>query len=267
VALNLYKIRKAKGAAGDFFRKIAKQKPAQYQGLYVVSPAGKILGSNGKEPASRKDWPKVILDMIDDAISDFGKVTPRSSTTIDALVDRGLGVRKDGGITIAVSARLMLRGLEKSGLGEVTMDSVKLSGGDLKHLASPNAEAGDTWPVSAAVLKKFHVVLAPSSDSSMLATADEVAGGKLTAKVEKVTDGIAYIRYTGSIKGVHSYAFEPNKGKKINAEVGFTGVGTSDAKSGKLLTFTVLGYGTYRHYPPNNSPQKYGVVLEWKKRK
>ena len=45
VALNLYKIREARGEGGDFFRSVYKQKP-QYQGLWVVSPDGKALASH-----------------------------------------------------------------------------------------------------------------------------------------------------------------------------------------------------------------------------
>ena len=38
VALNLYEIKKAKGPGGDFFRAVQKQRPGQYQGLYLVDP-------------------------------------------------------------------------------------------------------------------------------------------------------------------------------------------------------------------------------------
>ena len=43
VALNLYVIRRQKDGAGDFFRAVQKQRPAQYQGLYLVTPGGKVL--------------------------------------------------------------------------------------------------------------------------------------------------------------------------------------------------------------------------------
>ncbi len=46
VALNLYEIRKAKGPGGDFFRNVQKQRPAQYQGLYLVAADGKVLASH-----------------------------------------------------------------------------------------------------------------------------------------------------------------------------------------------------------------------------
>lgn len=48
VALNLFEVRKAKGAAGAFFREIQKQRPDHYQGMFVVHPGGKVLASNDR---------------------------------------------------------------------------------------------------------------------------------------------------------------------------------------------------------------------------
>jgi hypothetical protein len=45
VALNLYKIRQDQGEAGDFWRSVQKQKP-NYQGLWLVSPEGKVLAAH-----------------------------------------------------------------------------------------------------------------------------------------------------------------------------------------------------------------------------
>ena len=39
VAVNLYKVRRAKDAGGDLFRSIQRQKD-QYQGIWIVSPEG-----------------------------------------------------------------------------------------------------------------------------------------------------------------------------------------------------------------------------------
>ena len=46
VALNLFVIREQRDAAGDFFRAVQKQRPAQYQGLYLVAPDGKVADAN-----------------------------------------------------------------------------------------------------------------------------------------------------------------------------------------------------------------------------
>ena len=46
VALNLYKIREVKDAAGEFFRAVYKQTPNRYQGLWIVSAEGKVLASH-----------------------------------------------------------------------------------------------------------------------------------------------------------------------------------------------------------------------------
>lgn len=264
VALNLYTIRDAKGDAGDFYRKIAKVTTNQYQGLYVVTADGKVLATHSKEPAKRQDWPKVVLKFLDDALTKYGKVSPRPVQKVDALALHGLGEQKDGGITLAVYARPMVLGLDRRGLGEVSMDAVKLTSKDVDNLTLSDVPANTTWTIPGNVVKKLHRALSPASDQSTLAKIDEVTAGTLKGKVESVKNGIASLSFTGSIRGVKTYQFDPHKGKKIHATVTFGGVGTCEAKSGKLLSFTLVGDGTYTSVPPYNQPQKYGVVVEWK---
>ena len=77
VALNLYTARKAEDAGGELFRSVQKQKP-QYQGIWIVSPDGKVLAAQ-HDFRSDKDQEKVreTLYFIDGALRAFGPVKPR----------------------------------------------------------------------------------------------------------------------------------------------------------------------------------------------
>jgi hypothetical protein len=62
VAVNLYKVRQAKDAGGELFRSVRRQKD-QYQGIWIVSPAGKVLAGH-HEFQSRETWTKEVLDTL-----------------------------------------------------------------------------------------------------------------------------------------------------------------------------------------------------------
>src|SRR5437763_2991361 len=96
VAQNLYVIRQQKDAAGDFFRGVQKQRPAQYQGLYLVAPDGKVLASH-QNFRSDKTWSREVLADLGPGLKAFGTVQPRETGRSDPLPRRGRGVRSDGG--------------------------------------------------------------------------------------------------------------------------------------------------------------------------
>ena len=116
----------------------------------------------------------------------------------------------------------------------------------------------------ATVAQQLHKVLSPNSDPNTMPRADEVTFAKLTGKVERVSKGVAYLRYTGRITGIHVWEFPPNKGKEINGDVKLSGVGTCDAKTGELRSITLVGAGEYRNFPPYDNVVKYGAVVEWR---
>ncbi len=267
VALNLYTIRVEKSPAGDFFRAMQKQRPEQYQGIWIVSSEGKILSTQSKEPEKRETWAQALLSVIKDGLTAFGEVTPRNPEAIELLPDRGVGRREDGSIVLKVHTRLMLLGLDKRGLGEPTFDSVVLTATDLGKLEFPNLTAGSEFDVPLTVARKLHRVLSPSSDANTMPRADEVTEGKLSATVERVRGEIVYLNFKGKIAGIHTWEFDPHKGKKIPAEMTFTGVGTCEKKTGKLLSMTLIGDGRYRTFPPYEEVKKFGAVVEWRRKK
>jgi hypothetical protein len=267
VALNLYKVRAAKDDAGKFFRAVQKQRPAQYQGVYIVSPAGKVLSSQGSEPAKPKSWTKDLLDVSNAGLKAFGKVAPRKVKVPNPLPFRGAGVRPDGSVSLAVYLRTMLLGMNRAGFGGVAIDTIPLSAKEFAALAPKKLKAGATWDVPVAVGRRLSRLLSPSSDQSGLARPEEVTAVTLTGKVESIKKGIAYLTYEGSIKGTHSYPFEPHKGKKTRGKAALEGVGACDVKTGRLLSFTLLGECAYRHFPPGDYWMKFRAVVEWQRKR
>jgi hypothetical protein len=89
VAVNLYKVRQAKDPGGELFRSVQRQKD-QYQGIWIVSPAGKVLAGH-HEFRSRDTWTQEVLDTANTALKTFGGVLPRHVKSADPLPFRGHG--------------------------------------------------------------------------------------------------------------------------------------------------------------------------------
>lgn len=266
VALNLYTIREAKGPAGDFFRAVQKQTPELYQGLYVVQPDTKVLATHGKALDPVAKWTQAVHAMLDEALRLTGPLPARTETNGDVDRSRGRGLDKDGNAILAVYTRPMVLGLDRRGLGDHAVDSVRFTKADLAAFSLPvDPKVGLTWKIPADTVRKLHKVLSPNSDANTLARADEVVDATLKARIVRLTDRVAHLRIDGHISGIHTWQFDPNKGKKIRAAVGLLGVARVDTQTGQLLGFTLVGEGLYSHFPPYDEASKYGAVVEWQR--
>ena len=264
VAVDRGVLYREKSAVGDLYRAIQKQRPEQYQGIYVIDPEGKVLANQSKATADRTLWAKDLRERIDAGVKAYGDVTLRPAGRFAAQKDRGKGTRADGSVVFAVYTRVMHRGLDKVGFGKPMFDSVELTSADLAKFTPREPKSGMAWKVPATVTQHLHKVLSPNSDKNTLATTDEVTFAKLEGKVERVSRGVAFLRFTGRISGTHAWPFPPHKGKEMNGDVKLVGVGTCDADTGELRSITLVGAGEYRHYAPDDGLVKYGAIVEWK---
>src|SRR2546430_2588259 len=80
-----------KGSAGTFFKAVQKQRPAQYQGLYLVSADGKVLASH-QAFKDHKTWTNELLADLTPGLKAFGDITPRKKQVVNALPNRGVGI-------------------------------------------------------------------------------------------------------------------------------------------------------------------------------
>jgi hypothetical protein len=261
VALNLYEIRKAKGPGGDFFRSVQKQRPAQYQGLYLVSPDGKVLASH-QNFKSDKTWPREVLADLEPGLKAFGPVKPRAVQRADPLPNRGIGRLKDGGVCLGVYLRYSIKNIPLRELPNPTFDSLVLTAGEWKTLAPAKAKLGQEWQVPEAVGRKFSRILGPGDEDTM-PRPNEVKSVRFTVKVKAIEKGIAYLTYEGRIAGAHNT--QSNKGL-CHGEATLTGVGRYDVKAGRMLALTLVFDGLFRPVRAYDKPAKYSGVVEWRGR-
>jgi hypothetical protein len=261
VALNLYEIRKAKNAGGDFFRAVQKQRPAQYQGLYLVSPAGKVLASH-QNFKSDKTWPREVLADLEPGLKAFGPVKPRDFKRADPLPQRGVGVLRDGGVCLAVYLRFAIKGIPLRELPNPTIDSLVLTADDWQAMAPAQVKAGSQWAVPEAVGRKFSRILGPGDEDTM-PRPNEVKSVRFTGKVKSIDNGIASLTFEGQIAGAHNT--QSNKGL-CHGEAKLTGVGRYDVKAGKMAALTLVFDGVFRPVRAYDKPAKYSGVVEWRQR-
>lgn len=271
MALNLYTIRQDKGEGGDFFRSVQRQKP-NYQGLWLVSPEGKVLAAH-QDMDSMSDlhgkWAATALADLEAGLKAFGPVTPRPATTFQALPHRGVGTQLDGRVTLAVTDRwVFVKDLSRDpppdALGATVLDSIALSSKELTGLLPVDVKSGSRWTVPEAVARRFYPLL--STGDTVFRDAREVTAVHLAGWVEKVEGGIAYLSYEGDISATHHGT--PNEGKEgkqcsSTAKL-LGGVAALEVESGRLLWLTLVFDGHFRNYAPyDDPPSPFGAVVEW----
>ena len=237
-----------------------QQRPAQYQGLYLVTADGKVLASH-QNFKSYKTWPREVLADLRPGLTAFGPVKPRAAPPADPLPERGVGVRKAGSRCLAVFLRYSITGIPLRELPNPTIDSLVLSAGEFRTLAPAKAAAGAGWELPEAVGRKFSRILGPGDEDTMPRPA-EVGSVRFVGKVKSVENNIASLTYEGEIAGAHET--QSNKGK-CHGKAKLTGTGAFDMKAGRLLSLVWVFEGTYVAPPPYDKPARaFSAVVEWR---
>jgi hypothetical protein len=254
VAVNLYKIRKATDAGGDLFHSVQRQKD-QYQGLWIVSPEGKVLAAH-HEIKDQKHWSREVLDVLDAGLQAFGPVTARQAKPTDPLPHRGVGVLPDGTVTLAVYTRYLHQDRRD---GPAVLDTLPVSAQEWSAFAPPEPTPGADWALPEAVARQLCRGLSPSSDQSTMPRPGEVTAVHLTGRVVEVKAGVAQLRYSGEIAAQHNY-----EGKLSSGQAQVAGVGEYDVKAKRMQLLLLVFEGTHRSPPPyDKSTRETGAVVEW----
>jgi hypothetical protein len=258
VALNLYVIRKQPDAAGDFFRAVQKQRPAQYQGLYLVSPDGRVLASH-QNFKNERTWPQEVLADLEPGLKAFGEIKPRAARWADPSPERGIGLRPDGGATLAIYLRHGIKGVPLREVPNPTIDSLPLTAAELAALAPAKAEVGVPWSIPEELARKFSRLLGPGNEDTM-PRPNEITSVKLTGRVRAIEDGVAEVVYEGKLAGSHLTQAK----KRTYGTARLIGIGRYDVKASRLLSFVWVCDGVYRAPPPYDEPRSYSAVVEWR---
>jgi hypothetical protein len=276
VAVNLYNVRRADDAGGALFHSVQQQKD-QYQGIWIVSPNGKVLAGH-QDYKDEKTWSREVLDTIDGALEAFGPVKPRRVTATEPLPHRGVGVAADGSVSLAFHARLM-RGGGRSWIptaanrnsfwlwdgdlrpdGPPVIDSLTLTAKEWAALSPPRAEVGAEWAVPQALAAKFARAIVPVSDQSAMPLPEEANVARLTARVESIEKGRAHLRLAGQWETDHVY-----DKKHSYACASAEGIAVLDVDSKTMRSLLLIFSGFYRSAPPyDQADRPTGAVVEWR---
>jgi hypothetical protein len=278
VAVNLYKVRQAKNEGGELFRSIQRQKD-QYQGIWIVSPAGKVLTGH-HEFKSRETWPREVLETANAAIKVLGPLSPRQAKPTKPLPFRGHGVQADGAVCLAIYARQMLgggrqrvpAGVPASRLwlwdgedrpdGPMVIDSLTLTAKEWAAFAPPKTDVGTTWALPETVCRQFCRVLIPSSDQSSMPLPTDAKLARLNGTVESVEDGLAKIRLVGDWEAVHLQEGDPRR--PIRGAATAEGVAVYNVKEQSIRSILILFSGSYGR-SNDEGVCAAGAVVEWQR--
>jgi hypothetical protein len=276
VAVNLYKIRQAKDAGGALFRSVQKQKD-QYQGLWVVSPDGRVLAAH-QNFKSEKTWTQEVLDTLASGLKAFGPVTPRQVKAVNQLPYRGVGVQPGGGVALALYVRDVRGGgralapvaTHSQSLwmwdgdlgpdGPPVIDTLVLTAEEWAGFAPPRIAIGAEWALPEAVARKFTRSLSPNSDQSTMPRPDEATAAELKFRVESLEGSKVWIRLKGQWAMKHVYDGKPAYGW-ATAE----GLALYDRDDKSLHRLLLTFSGAYRSVPPwDKEDRPTGAVVEWR---
>ena len=279
--MNLYRIRAAKDPGGDLFRS-AQQQQNQYQGIWILSPDGKVLAAhqNYRKPET---WTPEVLATLDSALKAFGPVPPRKTQSADPLPHRGIGVQPDGSVSLALYTRYVAGGGPAGALwaiapaavdtgsrwmwngefrtdGPPVVDTLTLTRAEWSAFTPPRLTGGAEGSIPAAIARKFARALSPNSDQSTMPRPEEAKIAELREKVEAIDGGEARIRLTGRWHTDHVY-----DGKHSLAWATAEGIARCDSTHKSLRSLLMVFSGAYRMAPPwDKETRPAGAVVEWR---
>jgi hypothetical protein len=238
------------------------------QGLWVVTPDGKVLAFHYHKPKAgesyadgQKRWLNDTIEMLRNAVKEAGTLPLRElKTRPDPLADRGHGTGTDGGNRLAVTVVPLRNGRQD---GAPVVDSVRLTGEQWTAFLPPAGKvtAGQDWTVPEATARLFTPALSPMTDPIFSPTPRDVTLAKISAKVERVTGTVAVIRYSAQWETAHNRDGDPKF--PIRTTANGDGVGVFDTQTGKMTAMMWILGGSYRNGPSTEKPQPTAAIVEW----
>jgi len=237
----------------EFLRSLQRQK-SQYHGIWIASADGLVLSSNdGKSGKGVEGWTQDILGAMDVALKPYGPAAPRTVEASDLTPYRGRGVLPDGGVSLAVYARLTHRGARD---GPVVLDAVTLTAAEGSLLVPPSMTVGAEWAVPEAVARKFFRILLPVSDPEFLPRPDQLRTAEFRATVASIDGATATVRLAGRWDTEYS----TTEGKLVRASAAGEGVAVFDLQTKRMRSMLLVTAGAFGFVPESRET---GAVVEW----
>ena len=204
----------------------------------------------------------------------FGPIAPRHVSHKNPLPYRGVGVRPDGSVTLAVSDRplgdldLSRKLQPRDIIYKIRLGSVTLTRAEWSALAPPDVRTGSGWSISKAVGLQFYPIL--NQVFEQFRSTRDVTDVQLVGRVAAERDGIAYLVYGGSIAGLHQgFREEAKQGLECFCRMKMiSGVGSYDIRAGQMLSLLWVWDARFAdfHKPPfQGQPGRVGSVVEWRR--
>ena len=244
-------------ATKDWFRSVGRQKD-QYQGVWIVSPDDKVLAG---DDYGYKDAPKLLAGM-DAALKAFGPVEPRKARRQEPFPFRGVGVRPDGNVDLALYRCYLHQGKPD---GPHLRDTLSLKKEELTALTPPRLVAGAEWVIAEDVARKLVRPFCLNTLGGDMPGPEDAKVARLTAKVEAVEAGRARIRLTGTFEAVKLFKEES---LSFRGTATAAGVALFDVKEKTLTSVLLVFQGEYHQgaRPQTQKGRPFGAVAEWQRK-
>jgi hypothetical protein len=223
-----------------------------------VSPDDKVLGGGDFE---YRDAPKVLAT-LDAALKCFGPVQPRNARRQEPFPFRGVGVRPDGNVDLALSRCFLHLGKPD---GPQLRDTLPLKKDEWSAFVPPTLVAGAEWTIPPEVARKLVRPFCLNTLGGDMPGPEDAKVAQLIATVEEVQAGQARIRLTGTFEAVKLFK-EPNLSFRSTATA--AGFAEYDLEEKTLSSFLVVFEGAYQQgaQPETQKGRPFGAVAEWQRK-
>lgn len=223
-----------------------------------MSPADKVLGGGDY---GYKDAPK-LLGSMDAALKAFGPVQPRHARRQDPFPFRGVGVHPDGKVDLALYRCYLHQGKPD---GPQLRDTLNLKKEEWSAFAPPRPVAGAEWVIPRDVARKLVRPFCLNTLGGDMPGPEDARVAELTAKVESVKDGRAWIRFTGTFE-----ALKLHKEQNLSFRGAATAAGIAeyDVEAKSMLSLLVVFQGAYQQgaQPEKRLSRPFGAAAEWQRK-
>jgi hypothetical protein len=253
VALDYQKVQDSASKEAQFIRPLMKQRK-QEQGVWIFSPEGKALGGFsgfGNMVGQTKQ-------VIDDALKDFGPVTPRKIEPADANPHRGIGFMPDGGVCLAEYVRTADESLHLTHPKTPVISTVTLSRQELAAFAPPRAAVGAKWTLPANVAKRLARISSPMCYQHA-PQPDWVTDIEIRGEVKGVEAGVAQLLFAGQIASVHRVSGQDVSRQRVE----LAGEGVYNLAEKRLESLLLIGDGELRWPEAPAKLVTFEALVEW----